>query len=209
MSETVLIKHTIFHTLNYLVIELMRRAYQLAMTDELKNLDGLVDTRLDKWMRSDEEELIVIDDDMELLSTVEDPYVKIVVESMNKILENNKIFQMLQNMDFEDALRDTEATQEAAGILSTYILKLSDEDNYKDIMDDLDACYTSVFIILYHCIMMLDLDRTEVWEEGMNSWTSSYDRHGFDYEPKNSSGELLLELKNELMKDAVRLSEYE
>lgn len=204
MDEALLIKHTIVHTLNNLVIELLREAYQLAMLDELKSLDGLIDTRLDKWMRSDDAQLIVLDDDLDVLATVEDPAIKVVLESIYTILNYNKTFQILQDIDLDLALADDEASSEAANVLSTYIVELSNGSTYEDFKYNIVMCYTSVGIILYHCIMQLDLGTTEVWEEGMDSWLSPLNNHGFDYQPKNSSGELLLELKDALMSDSVR-----
>jgi hypothetical protein len=159
-------------------------------------------------MRGDDEngELILIDDDLSLLSEVKDPCVKIVLESIMKILENNRTFQIIQNIDLEEALLDTEASAEAAGVLNTYVLETEVADSYQNVLSDLINCYTSVSVILYHCIMQLDLGKTDVWEEGMESWTSSSSNHGFEYEPKDSSGRLLLDLNDALCMDAVCLT---
>ncbi|MES2454567.1 MAG: hypothetical protein V4594_03460 [Bacteroidota bacterium] len=206
MKTEKIIRGSITHVLNFTVMELMRYGFKLAMKKELSELNDLIDTDSTKWMRAEVGDLICIDEDLELLESVDDAGVKQLLVMIERILETGHTYQIMGNLDLEEVLTDQDICVEAHGIFSTYLIEIENEGTYEGIIHSLYMFFCSIDMLLFYCVAQLELNKLDVYDEAQQL---SYDHAftpGFEFDPQQSASVLLMELREELNSDANKFT---
>ena len=209
METEKIVRGSVIHVLNYIVMELMRFGFRLAVKNELADLKGIVNTSADKWMRPEENEepgLICLDDDLDLLDTVNDAAVKRLMISIRRILDTVHTYALMTSPDLEELLMEDELHNEAGGIIFTYSVELKEDGSDGHVMDHLIMYYTSIHMMLWYCITQLELGRLEVYEEALQFSDDYYSKDGFGV-LKQPVSELLVDLSTDLSEDSMLLGE--
>ena len=204
MGTEKIVRGSVIHVLNYIVIELLRFGYKLAVKDELADLKDLINTNADKWMRPEANEetgLICLDDDLELLDNLKDPTIKLLMISIKRILDTVSTYVIMSSPDIEELLMDDELHEEAGGIFFTYSPELEEDGSYAKLRNNLVMYYTSIHMMLWYCITQLELGRLEVYDEALKFSDEYYSKDGFEA-LKEPVSELLVDLSYDLSRDA-------
>ena len=204
MGTEKIVRGSVIHVLNYIVIELLRFGYKLAVKDELADLKDLINTNADKWMRPEANEetgLICLDDDLELLDNLKDPTIKLLMISIKRILGTVSTYVIMSSPDIEELLMDDELHEEAGGIFFTYSPELEEDGSYAKLRNNLVMYYTSIHMMLWYCITQLELGRLEVYDEALKFSDEYYSKDGFEA-LKEPVSELLVDLSYDLSRDA-------
>ena len=202
METEKIVRGSVIHVLNYIVIELLRFGYKLAVKDELADLKDLINTNADKWMSPEANEetgLICLDDDLDLLDELEDPAIKRLMISIQRILDTVKTYALISSPDIEELLMEDELHEEAGGIFFTYSVELDEDGSYESVRKNLVMYYTSIHMMLWYCITQLELGRLEVYDEALQ-FSMDYDSD--EVELKQPLSDLLLDLSGNLAEDS-------
>lgn len=207
MKTDRIIKGSITHVLNYIVMELMRYGFKLAIATELADLREFVNTDADKWMRGHEDDLICLDDDLVLLEEVDDAAVKQLLTAIERILKTGNTYLMMGSLDPEEVLTDQDIYEESEGIFSAYSFEIEDDGTYDGILGSSHMFFCSVDMLLFYCITQLELNKLDVYTQTEQLSYNYYCTRGFEFEPRQPGAVLLMDLRMELITDANILDE--
>lgn len=210
METEKIVRGSVIHVLNYMVIELLRFGYKLAVKNELADLEDLINTNADKWMRPEANEetgLICLDDDMELLDSLNDPAVKQLMISISRILKTVDTYVLMTSPDIDELLLELDLHEEAEGIFYTYSVEWEEDGSYGSVRKNLFMYYSCLDMLLWYCITQLELGRLEVYDEAMNFSSDYYSREGDEVSLKEPASELLLTLAQDISGDMNALDQ--
>ncbi|WP_285009498.1 hypothetical protein [Pedobacter faecalis] len=207
MRDNEIIQGTPVWVLNSIVTELMRYGYSIAMHGELADLNGMVNTGKDEFMRedSDEVEIISIDDDLELLSTVSDPAVKLIMSGIEKILECKRTYLLVTGIDEFELLEDEDCGNEAEGIMFVYNIDLECDGSYASKVRNLSTFYGHISFMIYSCIGRLELGQLDIFDEG----EALYFDTSQEKQLQNKYSQLLADLNRDLITEQNAIWDYE
>lgn len=138
--------------LSFISIKFCEYGYLLAFEKELPDLKGLVE--LDTISNAD----------FELLETLEDPAVKIVVRSIQKVEECLKSYILINNLDEYEVLDNEEYRELAADVFFAYMIDFEGQ-TYQDVLNDLNGLYYNIYQLLYHATRQLILKEMEIFDQ--------------------------------------------
>lgn len=210
MDTEKIVRGSVIHVMNYIVIELMRFGYKLAVKNELADLKDLINTNADKWMRPEANEetgLICLDDDLDLLEALDDAAVKRLMISIRRILKTVDTYALMSSPDIDELLEEEDLHDEAGGIFDAYSVELAEDGSYENVLDNLVMYYTAIYMLLWYCITQLELGRLEVYDEALQLSSDYYSSEGHEVSLKEPVSELLLELSEDLGRDSVLMEE--
>jgi len=139
-------------TLSFISIKLCEYGYLLAFEKDLPDLKGLV--QLDTISNAD----------FELLETLNDPAVKVVVQSIHHVEDCLKNYMLINNLDEYEILDNEEYRELAADSFFAYIVEC-DGETYTDILNDLNGIYYNIYQLLYHTTRQLALKEMEIFDQ--------------------------------------------
>jgi len=137
--------------LSFISIKFCEYGYLLAFEKELPDLKGLVE--LDSISNAD----------FELLETLEDPAIKVVVRSIQHVEDCLKNYIMINGLDEYEVLDNEEYRALAADSFFSYIIDF-EGSTYKDVRNDLSGLYYSIYQLLYHTTQQLILQEMEIFD---------------------------------------------
>lgn len=207
-KEEETITSSVLHVMNFIIIELLRHGFLLAMENELKDLKALVKAEEDNWL-SEGDEPISISAEIELLRSVEDIAVKHIVSSIDKLCQCCATYEMINNLDLMEVINNDDFNEVAETTYHYYAFKMECDGTYESILDKLHWYYEPIDIILFHCIMQFVHNKIEVYEETTESYCHYYNTRGYEILTDNKNALLLLDLLPELNKDAGNIDEYQ
>jgi len=138
--------------LSFVSIKFCEYGYLLAFEKELPDLKGLVE--LDTISNAD----------FELLETLEDPAVKVVVKSIHKVEECLKSYMLINNLDEYEVLDSEEFRELAADVFFAYMIDYEGQ-TYTDVLNDLNGLYYNIYQLLYHATRQLVLKEMEIYDQ--------------------------------------------
>lgn len=138
--------------LSFISIKLCEYGYLLAFENELPDLKGLVE--LDTISNAD----------FELLETLQDPAVKIVVQSILKVEDCLRNFLLINNLDEFETLDNEDYRELAADSFFAYVIECEGK-TYIDILNDLNGIYYNIYQLLYHTTRQLILKEMEIFDQ--------------------------------------------
>lgn len=204
METEKIVRGSVIHVLNYIVIELMRFGYKLAVKNELADLKDLINTNADKWMRPEANEetgLICLDDDLDLLDTLDDAAVKRLMISIQRILKTVDTYVLVSSPDIDELLLEEDLHNEAEGIFYTYSVEWEEDGSYDSVRKNLFMYYSCIDMLLWYCITQLELGRLDVYDEAMDFSSDYYSGEGDEVSLKEPASELLLTLAQDISGD--------
>jgi len=140
------------HVLNHVIFELCRNGFTLAFEKGLSDLKGLVPADA------------MDEDDFELLESVNDPVVNLLLASVEKVIRCAKTYYMINNLDELEIMENEEYNELASDNFYIYIMEW-DSKSYEDVVFNLNAVYLSISQLLYHTSRQIQLDSIEVPED--------------------------------------------
>ena len=203
METEKIVRGSVIHVLNYMVIELLRFGYKLAVKDELADLKDLINTNADKWMRPEANEetgLICLDDDLELLDSLNDPAIKQLMISISRIFQARDTYVLMTSPDIDELLLEVDLHEEAEGIFYTYSVDWDEDGSYDNLRSNLFMYYTCIDMLLLYCITQLELGRLEVYDEAQELGYKYYHNEA-EFSLKEPASELLLTLSQDISGD--------
>lgn len=138
--------------LSFISIKLCEYGYLLAFENELPDLKGLVE--LDTISNAD----------FELLETLQDPAVKVVVQSIHKVEDCLKSYMLINNLDEYEVLDNEDYRELAADSFFAYVIECEGQ-TYTDILNDLNGVYYNIYQLLYHTTRQLTLNEMEIFDQ--------------------------------------------
>lgn len=183
--------------LSFISIKLCEYGYLLAFEKELPDLKGLVE--LDTISNAD----------FELLETLQDPAVKIVVHSIHQVEDCLKNFILINNLDEYEILDNEEYRELAADSFFAYVIEF-DGQTYTDILNDLNGVYYNIYQLLYHTTRQISLQQMDIFDQVYDEFFEIIeDLLGNKIETDNKNIALLYHLINTLAKDEILLDNIE
>ncbi len=140
------------HTLGFIINELSKNGFLLAFENDLSDLKGLV-------------EADTIDpDDFELLESVDDPIIQLILVSVERVIKCMKTFYLINNLDELEVMENEEYNQLASDNYYVYIINW-ENNSYEDLVVNLNTVYFCIAQLLYHVTCQLDLKVIDVPDE--------------------------------------------
>jgi len=155
------IKGLVPHVLSHVITEFCKNGFILAYENELSDLKGLVKPES------------ISSDDFELLESVNDPIVQILLNSIDKVINCSKTYFLINNLDEMEVMENDEYNQLASDSFFIYIIEWESK-NYKDVLHNLNAVYFSIAQLLYHTSCQLRLNEIEVPDEVYDEFLEKY-----------------------------------
>lgn len=155
------IKGLIPHVLSFIINELCKNGFLLAYERDLSDLKGLIDADS------------VSPDDFELLESVDDPVIQILLKSVDKVISCSKTYFLINNLDELEIMENEEYNLLASDNYYAYIIDLESK-TYKELVFNLNTVYFSISQLLYHSTCQLRLNEVEipeVYEEFLDKYT--------------------------------------
>ncbi|HKG06849.1 MAG TPA: hypothetical protein VKB19_10350 [Pedobacter sp.] len=155
------IKGLVPHVLSHIISEYCKNGFILAYENELSDLKGLVQPDS------------ISSDDFELLEAVDDPVVRILLNSIDKVIDCSKTYFLINNLDEMEVMENDEYNQLASDNFFAYIIEWESK-SYKDVLHNLNAVYFSVAQLLYHTSCQLKLNEIELPDEIYDEFLENY-----------------------------------
>ena len=146
------IKGLVPHVLSFIVSEYCKYGFLLAYERDLSDLKGLV--------KPDS----ISSEDFELLEAVDDPAVKLLLRSIDKVINCSKTFFLINNLDELEVMEDDEYNQLASDNYHIYIFDWENK-SYQDVLINLNAVYFTIARLLYHTASQLRRNEIELPDE--------------------------------------------
>lgn len=146
------IKGLVPHVLSFIVSEYCKYGFLLAYEKDLSDLKGLV--------RPDS----ISSEDFELLEVVDDPAVKLLLRSIDKVINCSKTFFLINNLDELEVMENDEYNQLASDNYHIYIFDWENK-SYQDVLINLNAVYFTIARLLYHTASQLRQNEIELPDE--------------------------------------------
>ncbi len=146
------IKGLVPHVLSFIVSEYCKYGFLLAYEKDLSDLKGLV--------KPDS----ISAEDFELLEVVDDPVVKLLLRSIDKVINCSKTFFLINNLDEFEVMQNDEYNQLASDNYHIYIFEWENKD-YQDVLINLNAVYFTIARLLYHTASQLQHNEIEMPDE--------------------------------------------
>lgn len=183
------------HVLSFTITEFCKYGYLLAFEKELFDLKGLV--------KADS----IYENDFEILEGLDDPAVKLLLNSINKVVKHIKVYLMINGLDEVEVMLDKESHQHASNNFHYYINEGIGND-YTSILLETHDLYFSVMHMIFHTACQLDLNEIDLPEQ-------IYDTFYFDFldvldrnvSTENKNVQLLYDLIVDINEDALALAE--
>lgn len=155
------IKGLVPHVLSHIISEYCKNGFILAYENELSDLKGLVQPDS------------ISSDDFELLESVDDPVVQILLNSIDKVIDCSKTYFLINNLDEMEVMENEEYNQLASDNFFSYIIEWESK-SYKDVLYNLNAVYFSIAQLLYHTSCQIRLNEIEIPEELYDEFLEKY-----------------------------------
>ncbi len=184
------------HVLSFVINELCKNAFLVAYEKDLSDLKGLVPADA------------IDPDDWELLDSVDDEVVKIILKSVDRVVDCVKTYYMINNLDEMEIMENEEYNQLASDSHYAYIMDWESK-SYKDLLINLNTVYFCITRYLYHTTIQLRLDEPdipeELYDEFMEIYNASFEQNLVS-DDKNIS--LLYDLILDLSRDLVEIDKF-
>lgn len=155
------IKGLVPHVLSHIITEYCKNGFILAYENELSDLKGLVQPDS------------ISSDDFELLESVNDPIVHILLNSIDKVINCSKTYFLINGLDEMEVMENEEYNQLASDNFFIYVIEWESK-NYKDVLINLNAVYFSIAQLLYHTSCQLRLNEIDVPDEVYDEFLEKY-----------------------------------
>ncbi|WP_316818777.1 hypothetical protein [Pedobacter nyackensis] len=146
------IKGLVPHVLSFIVSEYCKYGFLLAYEKDLSDLKGLIEPDS------------IAAEDFELLEAVDDPVVKLLLRSIDKVINCSKTFFLINNLDEFEVMENEEYCQLASDNYYLYIIEWESKD-YQDVLINLNAVYFTIARLLYHTASQLRRHQIELPDE--------------------------------------------
>lgn len=174
-----IMKGALFHVLNFMMVELLRQGFIVAMEDELSDLKGLVCVEGPRWLCDDGFEddlkddaevegttdgLISAEAEYELLDELNNEVVKQIMLTVKRLVAFRDRHLMLTGLDLEELILDEQCYLDAAEAFYNYLDDFTPAVKYSDQMFKLDMVYIEFFTLLYYCAGKFTTPDADVYE---------------------------------------------
>jgi len=149
------------HVLSHIISEYCKNGFMLAYEKGLSDLKGLVPADS------------IAPDDFELLESVGDPVINILLNSIDKVIDCSRTYFLINNLDELEIMENEEYNQLASDNVFSYIIEWETK-NYKDVLDNLNTVYFSIAQLLYHTACQIRLDSVDIPEEMYDEFLDKY-----------------------------------
>lgn len=184
------------HVLGFVINELCKNAFLLAYENDLSDLKGLVPADA------------IDPDDWELLESVDDEVVQIILTSVDKVVDCLKTYYLINNLDELETMENETYNELASDSHYAYIIDWESK-SYRDLLINLNTVYFCITRYLYHTTIQLRLDEPDIPEELYDEFLEIYNNsfeESLRSEDKNIS--LLYDLILNLNEDLVKIDKF-
>ena len=182
------------HILGFTISEFCKYGYSLAFERELSDLKGLV--KVDS----------IYENDFEILESLDDPAVKVLINSVNKVINHVQIYFMINSLDEVEVMMDQEFHQHASDNFHYYINDGGGTD-YKMLLRDTHDLYFSVMHLIFHTAYQLRLKEIDLPDEIFDTFYFDFlDVLDCNVETDDKNIQLLYDLIVSLNDDAIAFS---
>jgi hypothetical protein len=182
------------HILSFTISEFCKYGYSLAFEGELSDLKGLV--------KADS----IYENDFDVLESLNDPAVKILLKSVNKVVDHIRIYFMINSLDEVEVLMDEECHQHASDNFHYYINE-GEATDYKMLLLETHDLYFSVMHLIFHTAYQLQLKKIDLPDEVFDTFYFDFlDVLDCNLETEDKNIQLLYDLIVSLNDDAIALS---
>ncbi len=179
------------HILSFTISEFCKYGYSLAFERELSDLKGLV--------KADS----IYENDFEVLEALDDPAVKLIMNSMNKLVNQIQIYFMINRLDEIEVMMDDEFHQHASNNFHFYVNDGSGTD-YNMLLLETHELYFSVMHLIFHTAYQLRLKEIDLPDEIFDTFYFDFlDVLDCNIETEDKNIQLLYDLIVSLNDDAI------
>lgn len=184
----------IVHITDYIGVRMMETAFALAYEGELSEMKEYSVPK--KYAEKGEVELICQSLEIELLESLADEGVKIIVASISLLHEFKRIYLLINNLDLMEVLLDDECAELAGNIYGETALDptLSYEQQKQEERDN----YFWYNLSIWRCIKMILYHRTNFDDDQDEFSEEYYDFCDSDLTSENKNAALLYDLQRSL-----------
>ena len=163
------IKGIAYHTLNFMVCDLMAWCFRLAFEKELDDLKGLVEPDSICGL-ADDDTPGTWDVELELLTTLDDKAVVLLMDSITCLIEARETYRIMNGLDIDEIVLDGQSIDGARNICCCADFIPGDDENYNRLVLLTEVMFTNFYYRLYVCAFMfmegtVDVDEEEVQDE--------------------------------------------
>ena len=181
------------HTLGFIINELSKNGFLLAFENDLADLKGLVDADS------------IASDDFELLESVNDPIVQMLLESVEKVIDCMKTYYLINNLDELEVMENEEYNQVASDNYYAYIINWENK-TYDDLVFNLNTVYFCIAQLLYHTTCQIKLKVVDVPDEVYDEFLDRYSDFCQEEVPSDDKNiSLLYDLIHHLNLDLLKI----
>lgn len=143
------IKGLVPHVLSFIISEYCKYGFLLAYERDLSDLKGLIPADS------------IAAEDFELLDAVDDPVVRWLLNSIDKVIDCSRTYLMINNLDELEVMENENYNELASSNFFVYIIDWENQ-SYRDMLINLNAVYFSIANLLYHTATQLRTKEVEL-----------------------------------------------
>jgi hypothetical protein len=207
MGEINIVKGSIWHVLNFLTMTVIEYGLTLAMERELADLKGLV--RPDAISESEDRDagICTLDIELELLGLLDDPAIKIILETIKKLLDCAKTYRIVIGLDVEELVAEDRYNDMAGDTWHSMYYEIFG-NTYEEILGDIPCLYDALGFMIYICVCQLKHQQWDVFdfvEEEYGKCMMEVFKGAVSVE--NNRAQLLIDLITDIQMDSMRIYE--
>ncbi|MES2457506.1 MAG: hypothetical protein V4594_18260 [Bacteroidota bacterium] len=206
MEEINIIRGSIWHVLNFLTLTVMEYAFTLAMEKELADLKGLVRPGVISDSEDKDAGICVLDTELELLAILDDPAIKILLDTIGNLLASADTYRIVTGLDVEELVTDDRYNDMAADTWQSMYYEIFGK-NYESILADAVCLYQAVNYMIYICVCQLKYEEMDIFDVA----DDEYGRCMFDIidgviQVEDSKAQLLMDLIADIQLKSIKIS---
>lgn len=183
------------HVLSFTISEFCKYGYLLAFEKELSDLKGLV--------KADS----IYENDFEILAGIQDPVVRLLLNSVHRVVDSIKIFQMINGLDDIEVMLNEECNQEASNNFHYYINESVGTD-FASLIIEAHDFYFSAMHLIFHTAYQLRLQQIDLPDEVFDTFYFDFlDVLDGNFIPEDKNVRLLYDLITAINEDALALEQ--
>src|SRR5215217_7749191 len=204
-TEEEIVKGSVWHVLNFTNATVMEYTFALAFEKELADMKGLMKGGSFCDVLDEEKGLYFINTELELLESLKDPAIVILVDTIHKLIDCANTYFIIIGIDLEELATDDQYNYMAGGTWNSMYFELK-EEGYDALLQTAGTLYHSMLYVLYTAAYQLILKRADVYEVSDDEFWKNY--HPLlvgELKVEDPLAQILIDLIAELQKDAMRI----
>jgi hypothetical protein len=206
-TEQDIIKGSVWHVLNFLTLTVMEYAFTLAFERELVDLKGLVKPGSISDSEDGDAGLCVLQTELDLLEALDEPPIRILLETICKLLDCANVYRIVIGLDVEELVTEDRYNNMAGDTWGSMYYEVHG-NSYEELLEDGACMYVALGYVIYTCACQLNYQKEDVYDQADEEYCDRMmDVLDGLVKMEDSKAQMLIDLIADIQQEALKISD--